>query len=445
MKRLLKSFPALDAWLWRLRHGRPEMVTDPRLREKVLALQLEVRRLNAATRVAAEQARRDRLARLRAKGKPIRVLFVAHDPAYWPSHDSIYRAMADDPAFDPLVVAMHRDENFQVMDKGMWRFCQAEGLRAVPGYDPANNRWLDPASLEPDVVFFQQPYPFYPPQWSATAVSLLADLWYTPYDITVFKGATDDAVNDESFLQHMRWIVKEGELTADRFRHRFAGRPWFNPDRLLIAGSPKLEGLHTSSPDLRSADQSMTLLWTPRWRTEEGVCHFFEYHPLFLAYARQHPDVQVIVRHHPNAERNFEVTGEMPAAEWQQVHAAFDALPNACVDRADDYRIALGQADVLITDTSSMIPNVLAMDKPVIYTHRQSVFNELGERMAEGCYWAHSFAEIERTVAELRAGRDPLADRRRQLVQACFHQPAAGAGATIAEAVKRDVFADADE
>ena len=40
------------------------------------------------------------------RGERIRVLFVCHMPALWPTFDSIYKAAIDDPSFEVTVVAL---------------------------------------------------------------------------------------------------------------------------------------------------------------------------------------------------------------------------------------------------------------------------------------------------------------------------------------------------
>jgi CDP-glycerol glycerophosphotransferase (TagB/SpsB family) len=106
------------------------------------------------------------------------------------------------------------------------------------------------------------------------------------------------------------------------------------------------------------------------------------------------------------------------------------------IDRSGDYQSTFLTSDVLVSDTSSMLIEYLLTEKPIVYTHRIDLFNELGRSLSEGFYWARNATELTSTLEMLIAGKDPLRDKRKQLIKTLLFTPEGGSGPRIKEALK---------
>ena len=163
--------------------------------------------------------------------------------------------------FSPLVVAlpyMHPSlPEGQYKDAGMFEFCEPRNIKVISGYDKETNEWRSPASLMPDYVFFQTPYPFFPPLWSVEQISMMARICYVPYGGCIYAGEVDEIVNPIRFFAHVNMVFKENLYTKNKFEQRFRDNSWFCDMSIFISGCPKI--------DFLVVDRSYTgILWRRR-------------------------------------------------------------------------------------------------------------------------------------------------------------------------------------
>jgi hypothetical protein len=383
------------------------------------------------------------------QGKPIQVLFVCHEPAMWNMFESVYREMEQDPGFSPLVVALpYRHETLphgQYKDAGMMKFCEANGFRVVLGYDKENNTWLNPASLAPDYVFFQQPYSYHLHQmWSMEMVAMIARVCYIPYATFLAKGEIAAVLHPESLFRLANLFFMENPWEKKSLEEEFKDRRRYGNKKIILTGYPKLDYLVNKNGLIGGvwkrgmSNDIKRILWTPRWRTTERTCHFFDYKDYFLKFCKKHPDIDFVFRPHPLFWQNFAKTGELPLDEQKQMQLDYGKSLNMSIDNNAGYADTFLTSDMLISDFSSMIFEYFATGKPIIYTHRKNVFNEYGVMLSAGLYWVRNNKELDATISMLLAGNDPLRKKREELMKTMFFMPETGAGRMIKEYLKVD-------
>lgn len=383
-----------------------------------------------------------------AMGKPITVLFACDAPDTFGMFESVYRAMADDPDFAPLIVTLPSRHSTlpagQYKDAGMDAFCEARNIPFVRGYEPERGEWLDPASLMPDYVFFQSPYSVFPPAWSARRISPLARVCYIPYASLLEKGGLADICHPDAFFRFTHLFFAECSLQKDLLTEEFRDKYWAGTKRIVVSGHPKIDYLAEEvERHGRVWKQGMRkdikrILWTPRWNTWDGTCHFFDYKDYFFGFCQERRDVDFVFRPHPLCFQNFIKTGELSLDEQKQMRRTYDASANMSIDTDPDYRDTFMTSDVLVSDFSSMLLEYLATGKPIVYTHRKNVFNAYGMKLSEGLYWVRNAGELGDTLAMLLSGNDPLRPKREDLMKALYFVPEGGAGRFIKDHVKSD-------
>lgn len=434
--RYLKRHGRLDGAVCRLRHpfggDRLDALEEAERRQRpVLAM------LQENLKALADAVWSQRMRLKVQNGMPAVAVFVCHEPAIWPMHETIYQAMARDRHFDPVVVAMPNTQFGAPVDKGMRAYCADKGIRAVEGYDPRSGTWLDPMALAPDYVFFQTPYDFFPDRWSVGAVAQHAKIVYVDYATTVLRDSGD---HPEAFLRHASYIFEDNEFAKRGLAGRLGDRWWYKASSVIVSGSPKhdyFSGVRKAEPPDGCRNRT-SLLWTPRWRTEEGACHFFTYKDYFAALCARRKDVRLVFRPHPLCFLNFLKTGEMTERDHEVLRRTYAESENMALDEGPDYRAAVLGTDILITDVSSMIAEYMPTGKPVIYTHRVDLLNDYARRLAEGCYWVRNEAELDATIGRLLDGQDPLRDKRREISDALYCFPKGGSGEFIKEILRKD-------
>jgi len=383
-----------------------------------------------------------------AQNKPINVLFVCHEPALWNMFESIYEVMENDSAFCPMVVALpYRHPtlpNGQYKDAGMYEYCQSQNIKAIQGLNKETNDWLNPASLLPDYVFFQTPYPLLIPAWSVEQIAMMARICYVPYGSSVAKGKIATNVHPEGFFRYVSLFFTENQMKRELLEKRFEEKNWFEKENIIVSGYPKFDYLNEIKNYSGKAWKRGTrkdikrILWTPRYLTTEGTCHFFDYKNYFVEFCKNQPDVDFVFRPHPLCFQNFIKTGEMNLDEQNKMKYEYHISPNMAIDETESYEDTFMTSDILISDYSSLIIEYFATGKPIIYTHRKNEFNEYALALSAGMYWVQSIKELDETILMLLSGMDPLSKKRKELINRYFFMPEGGAGLAIKEYLHAD-------
>ena len=380
-------------------------------------------------RLVTKENLKNRAILKRQEGAAINVLFVCHEPALWSSFESIYQAMKNDSGFNPTIVVLpYRHSTMlpiEYKESKIAEFLQERGFPIVKGYDSENQKWKSPADFHPDYLFFQTPYKMFPSEWSAKQVSKVARVCYVPYACNIFGGSVDRIAHPPTFFENVSLVLKEGEIMRDVFVEKFRQYTWFDQQSVEVTGYPKLDRLHGAAMLPRIAkekggENSLQVLWTPRWRTNEGNCHFFEYKEFFSSYFAKHSESNFVFRPHPLCFQNFIKTGEMDEEEVSRMEAEYASKQNLLIDESGSYEEAFLKSDILVSDISSLLLEYFVTGKPIIYTHKVDSFNDLGQELAKGFYWVRNEAELNKTLTTLMSGEDPLRQIRQELIGSLF-------------------------
>lgn len=392
-----------------------------------------------------------RFALKRLDNAPIRVVLIAHDPTLWSSFDSLYAILREDPSFDVRVLVLPRmvsgfvSEDAQASYQKMLDFCEGGGIRHFSGLSETGNLSMTPADYIPDYVFHQVPYEFYGSDWSVENLSKVSRICYVPYGTTIFGGSTFKTVHPPNYFRHANLIFAESETAAKLIASCFDGNDWFCPNKIIVSGNLKLESVKRSQAiiefenDAGDGPKPRQVLWTPRWNTKEKVCHFFDYRQFLMDYFVLRSNERFVFRPHPLAFENFVKTGEMTAHEVVQLKQVFDQAEHLALDETMDYANQFAQSDILISDTSSMMVEFLISGKPIIYTHREDLFNELGHEIAAGMYWARNEKELRMHLDALLGGEDPLRSVRAEILASGVLGQIVGPAQEVKVALAQDV------
>lgn len=383
-------------------------------------------------------------------GQPIRVMFICHEPSLWSMFESTYNEMEADPLFIPMVVTLPYKhgtlDNELYKDTGMREYCESREIRVIHGYDKKNNQWLDPASLLPDYVFFQTPYNIFPSGWLAEKISLMSRVCYIPYGTTLFRGEVEDTVHPDFFLQHVHLIFKENSISKEIFIKKFHDTKWFDERKVIVTGCTKLDKLTTKNSFSKETIRDglgldkKHILWTPRWTTSEDACHFFDYKDFFIEFCKGNSSIDFVFRPHPLCFQNFLQTGQLKESDLKNLEIEYENASNMTLDKSSEYYNTFLNSDILISDLSSMMLEFLVTEKPIIYTHRVDLFNELGRALSVGFYWVNNAIELRKTLEMLISGVDPLKEKRKELIKKVLYIPTEGSGAMIKNLIASDFF-----
>lgn len=386
----------------------------------------------------------------------INVLFICHRPATWGALKTVYEAMKKDSKFCVQILTIPNKKQLPKMEfnheiyesEGAETFWKGEDV--IQGYDYENKVWLDIKLLRPDYVFLQQPYNITKPDClNSQVISKYAKLCYTPY-FTFLPNKINDIVNDEcnpiDYLADLSFYFAQSRAHFEYVSNRYR---IINPNftEIVLSGDPyfdNLERIPADGSDWNFPDKKdhFRLIWTPRWCTNEGNSSFFDYKDKLVDYCISNRDVDFIFRPHPQAFVNWNATGELTEEEALKYKKIYDTAENIKIDTRKEYLSTFYTSDCIIADISSVIPEYFLTGKPIIYCDKKGSINTFlkDKGYAAGFYRVENWEDLKETLDMLRAGNDPLREKRQTLIKSEFYIPKEGAGYSIKETIKNDFF-----
>ncbi len=408
----------------------------------------QFRTLEYENLVLAQELIDRRLLEKKRRGGKVNVLFVCHRPPVWGSLKSVYEALKADDLFQVRIVAIPNKkqepglglahEHYE--SEGAEAFWQGEDC--IRGYDYETGRWLDLRMLKPDYVFFQQPYNLTkPPLYQSGVVSKFAKLAYVAYFSPIVLDDTYEESTPLDFLKDLSFFFTQHEDD-----HAFISKRYRALDlqlcKLVNAGNPRFDSMEqyaSQACEIWNRPDSFKILWTPRWTTNEGNCHFFDYRDQLLGYCEARQDVELVFRPHPQAFKEWNATGEMRLEEQERFRERFKG-GNLHLDESPNYYSLLFSTDCLITDRSTLIIDYLVTRKPVIYCTSNGHHDALLNGVDQAVYRAGNWEELNALLEALRRGEDPMKERRERIVRDYLKVGERKAGERIREVLRADAL-----
>ena len=384
-------------------------------------------------------------------GNKINIVFVCYLPQVWQSLASVCEECIKDDRFDVTIVAIPDKEQLpnrgfnhhKYISRNAEEFFTDFPCKVINGYNYKWKHFISLKRLKPDYIFFQTPYNVHRcNKYNPKRVSKYTKLLYVHYAFNTIGNGVFEECYPLNFFSYVYSIFTQSVLD-DRLVRTYCSQNNIMT-KVNLTGFPRYDFLCSAncakgySGYDKKRNSTFRVIWTPRWRTNEGVCSFFEYKDCLVDLVETYKDIDFIFRPHPLAFKNWDVTGELPEEEANRYKARYDSIPNAKIDYSSEYFPTFFTSDVLITDTSSIMIDYFVTGKPIIYCHKKDSFNDLTRKLSEGFYWVHNWEELRKTLIALKNGHDPLKEKRLELIKKEIYMPPQGAGYTIKEWIKRD-------
>lgn len=379
----------------------------------------------------------------------IRVAFVVQRPALWCNHASIYEAMKADPVFEVSVLAIPKrppaaaEPDLEEYERLM-EFLEGKGIAFFKGYDIEGRTWINPLRFGlPDIVFLPQPYAFTQGfLYHSVFLKHFCDIAIVPYGATI--AYLPVAQYQLPVYSNCRFIFLQSEAHKALFADH---RPELI-NRLVVTGHPKMDLYQVPLPPNKQlwklTDARKRIIWAPHFtvgddQTPHTFSNFFKYYDNFVRYAQQHPDVEFVLRPHPDLFSHMVALGLKTREAAEEYRRQFNALPNGQIYSGGDIFLMFRQSDALILDSISFLAEYAPTGKPICFldSARRQRLNPLGERLLHAYYVAWDEAEIEEFIERVVLNGD---DWRQQERLATIHKqlyiPSNGSGVAIAEHIR---------
>ena len=383
--------------------------------------------------------------------KPINLVFICHRPNVWGSLNTVFEACNDDSNFNIAIVCIPNKKQLPELglsheiyeSEGAEEFFKDYPCKVINGYDYKSKKWFNLKQLQPDYVFFQQPYNVCKPkEYSSKRVAKYAKILYVHYAANFIGGGVLEETYPPDFIKDVSTIFVEDkfdEKLVNNYLHKINANT-----ETILTGFPrydnleKYRGIDSKNWNFTKNRNIKRIIWTPRWCTNEGNCCFFDYKDDLLDYVEKNRDIDFLFRPHPQAFLEWEATGELSAKEASDYKKRYQNLQNAKVDVRKEYLTTFYSSDIMITDISSIVAEYFLTGKPIIYCHKKDCFNDFSRELSKGFYWVRSWDELEKTINMLKSGEDPLYEKRQHIINNVFYINPKGAGYTIKELIKED-------
>ncbi|MEG2385962.1 MAG: hypothetical protein RSB13_03605 [Aurantimicrobium sp.] len=390
--------------------------------------------------------------------RPIRVVFLVFYFEAWDALDAIYRGMLADPRFDPMVVSLPRKltgyDKFRD-EKKVSAFLESQGIEHERfKFKKSKDGLARLKELAPDYVFLNYPWQRnYKKNYQIEKLVEFTKVCYVPYFSTsLVQEPGESGVAPHQYTQPTHQLAHMVFLQDADTKAAFDANG--RADHSFLTGTPKIDALMAAKTDVPSiwpivrelpgGKEPFKLLWAPhhsyadRWL---NFGHFNDQREPMLAFAQQHPEMDIVFRPHPflfGTMTDREVMTQEEVDDWR---ARWDALPNTFTDLGAPLTSILLGSDALLTDGVSFLAEYpLVTGKPAIFWEKSVHwdFSPLGKIAAASTVTVHTMAEVEGAIAQAQEGTLP--DRSAEiaaLVKAVRPQPASAAQ-TIIELVAKD-------
>lgn len=390
--------------------------------------------------------------------RPIRVVFLVFYFEAWDALDAIYRGMLADPRFDPLVVTVPRKltgyDKFRD-EKKVSAFLDSQGIQHERfKFKKSKDGLARLKDIAPDYLFLNYPWQRnYKKNYQIEKLVEFTKVCYVPYFSTSLVQEPGEAgVAPHQYTQPTHQLAHMVFLQDADTKAAFDSNG--RADHAFLTGTPKIDALMAAQSEVPSIwpivrehsakKEPFKLLWAPhhsyadRWL---NFGHFNNQREPMLAFAQQHPEMDIVFRPHPFLFGTMTDRDVMTQDEVDDWRSRWDSLPNTHTDLGAPLTSLLLASDALVTDGVSFLAEYpLVTGKPAIFWEKSEHwdFSPLGKIAAATTVTVHTMAEVEQAIARAQAGTLPdRAAQIQELVNAVRPQPASAAQ-TIIELVAKD-------
>lgn len=365
----------------------------------------------------------------------IKVAFIGQCVAVWGKTAPIYEAMSQDDRFTTVIFAVKDITDTEHNDTAAYFRGKYDNVIAV-GSDGKE----DGVSIKewgPDYVFFTRPYDQYlPKEYRSHKIAEFAKACYFSYSFMLTYNSLSFSF-PKCFARNLSVFFAENEYLRKYNEERFKVSHRKGIRKSVFLGYPIMERFQP-----RKREEKIpwfSILWTPRWQTSDeiGGSSFFDYKDSIVKMCEEGNSIRLIFRPHPLTFSNFIKTGEMTENEVGEYLSQFTG-ERKLYDRSGDYAQTFENADVMLSDISSMIPEFYISQKPIIYCERGAQVLPVISRLLEGCYVSHSWEETEEYIRQLSNGKDPLKEKRSRICDEVFGKDLNSITVNVMELIVKD-------
>lgn len=365
----------------------------------------------------------DRVVRqIEKRNRQINVVFFALDSNSW-KYDSLFQAMQKDPLFSPTVLAVpqvNKGRDFMLYQlKHGCEYYESKGYPTICSYDEEVNTYVDAFSLQPDIIFFSNPYDgLVDDRYNIKHYENKCLTCYVNYG---FCSVPDQWSCASLFHQKLWRYYVECKDNLEQVKKYYSG---YN---CVITGYPTADlfmSLKQTGKDWKiQGKKHKKIIWAPHhtiaWQAGLIQLHFSTfllYFDFMLQIADEFKDsVQFVFKPHPLLKPALYNHPDWGKKKTDDYYKRWKEGENTALVNGD-YVDLFKSSDAMIHDCGSFIIEYLYVQKPVMILgnfDRLSQSNKVGKE-AYACHYEGMSKNDIRLFIEnvVLGGVDPLFERR---------------------------------
>ena len=349
------------------------------------------------------------IVRTKRTGK-IKIAFIVYMPEVWNSLKSVHDAAYKDDKIETIIVAQpwisKLGESNQIFKNEAFEFLKESYEDVVNAYDVKQNSWFDLEAFQPDFVFYTRPYNVeYYQKYKPENVRKYAELCWVPYGYDVARNHLTESSYNVDFLRYITYLFAPSKSIEIWAKKKYAIEVKKGYLQIEYIGFPRFDLYAEIKAQKKQTSDKTTVLWTPRWTSEnKGIMksNFLNYYKNFFEFAKNHPEFSVVIRPHPLMFENYIRNEIMTKAEVENMRKICKKIGNIEFDEKKDYFLSIQNADIFVTDFSSLMAEFFATERPIIYCDKSDEFSPECKKMDAWFTHADSWDEIEAYMLKYR-------------------------------------------
>lgn len=370
----------------------------------------------------------------------LKIVFVLEYPEIWNSLKTVFEAFNESDIADAFILALPKYPDCS--NNPAYAFASDIYKNVINGFEVKNSKWFDLKSFSPDYIFYSRPYDReYPNILKPKQTVHYAKLCYIPYGFEFVTGYHLEVEYNLKVFPYIYMVFCESRTTKEYCVSLIKGQE--SNKKIFDVGYPRFDLLYQMKQSSMKKSSNGVILWTPRWSLEgavnDGTSYFKFIDPLLQYFSKkENKDLNLIIRPHPLMFDHFIKEGVMSKEDVQNLFQRISKLENIKIDSNKDYLLSAIQADLIISDFSSMLIEFLMLNIPVIYCGKSDSFDHIGKAMDAVMYHINSSDELIICLEQILYKGDILKEKREKIIaglSGCF---SGGAGKKIVDIVIKD-------
>lgn len=365
------------------------------------------------------------LNRIRHQDK-VRVVFFAINLGMW-KNDELFRLMINDNHFDPIIVSYVYDndsiEYKQYVQQTLRKYFDEKGFPFIEGYNILTGKYYDVRKLNPDIIFYAQPYDDGCKIMKVKRFAWNSLFCYIPYCIQMeqLERWRNLLYSNICWQMYYPTVYSKNEELKNRF---------IKTDNIIVTGPLIIDSLNSyknNVPFWKIKNKKMKkIIWAPHHSIFPNdplqYSNFLEIADDMILLAQKYKNlVEFAFKPHPRLKDKLIRTEDWGLTRTEEYYQKWVQMDNTMFVEGD-YSMLFISSDALIHDCSTFMFEYLFTYKPVLFVAKDNSImnglNELGKDCFKLHYKARTIDDIEAFINNVvLSGEDIMASFRTKYIE----------------------------